>query len=206
MKLICFGDEHVHGENKVGEFLSKRLGISYINIGQSDTSNQKIFTTAMSFVLENLSDDMLVLVGWTNANRFDVEYEDHYFTYRPDKTDYPVRRVNMMHVSDDYIFNEKVVHGEWVSCAVSLQETFKAFGVNYYMYNTHDYIKYNDTTARSARFLDQTRYHNPINLDSSFLHWGKLRNYKDNGDTLETAAHKHWATFIHSKLNSARLL
>lgn len=206
MKLVCFGDEHVYGDDKVGKFLSYRLKIPYDNLAQPDTSNQKIFTTVMRYVLENISNDMFVLIGWTNANRFDVEYEGDYFTYRPDKTEYPIKRVNMLHSSDDYIFNDKVVHGEWVSCAISLQETLKMFGVNYYMYNTHDYIKYNDDTAKSTRVLDMTRYHNPINLDSSFYHWGKLRNYIEQGNTLETKAHEHWAKFIHSKINSARLL
>ena len=206
MRLVCFGDEHVAGENKVGEFLSYRLKMPYDNLAKHDTSNQKIFTSVMSYITENINDDMFVLIGWTEANRFDVETDNQYFTYRPNKTDYPVKRVNLMKSSNEYIFNEKVVHGEWVSCACSLQATLEQLNINYYMYNTQDYIRYNEDTARSARYLDMTRYHNPINLDSSFYNWGKLRDYKDQGDTLEQSAHKHWATFIHSKINAARLL
>ena len=80
MKLVCFGDEHVYGYDKVGKFLSYRLKIPYDNLAQPDTSNQKIFTTVMRYVLENISNDMFVLIGWTNANRFDVEYEGDYLT------------------------------------------------------------------------------------------------------------------------------
>jgi len=197
LKIVSFGDEHTI-DTQIPHYLAARLGLELENHGKEDISNQKIFTDVCKYVCENKTDD-LILIGWTNAKRMDVEY-DTYFTYRPDKTDYPVNKINELHQSDAYLFNEKVIHGEWAAIACSLQETLKNMKRRFYMYNTQDYIKYNEKTARTVRLLDARYYHNPMNLDSSFTYWADKHNFKGE------QAHKSWARFLHNKINAVELL
>ena len=200
LKLVSIGDEYTTETMHIPFQLAKRMNLECINIGKKDVSNQTIWLNSLQYITQN-SKNIFMLIGWTEADRFDIYWEDKYFTYRRNKNVYPIAKLSSMHVADDYIFNEKVIHGEWIANIINLQETLKAYKIPFYMYNTQDAIRYNDDTANTARCIDLPTYHNPLNRDSSFIHFMKKRNYE-----IDDKAHHDWARFLHNKILAAKLI
>lgn len=198
MRLISFGDEYTLGPVPACELLAEKIGIQCVNYGDLDTSNDRIYKKVVKYICENPSNDNIILIGWTNPYRFDIEFDNKLFTLREDKDDYEVAMVKKILKFRPVLFNETLCMENWATLAFSLQEYMKSVGQKYYMYNTHCKIAYSEHTNKTIRNLDAKFYHNPINLESSKIHFLKKQGYEIS--TLE--ANKAWARFLFAKMKA----
>ena len=74
--------------------------------------------------------------------------------------------------------------------------------IKYYMYNTQEKIEFNEHTGTILRNLNNKQYHNPLNLESTMLHYLKKQGHNDIG----YHAHKEWAQFILQKFRAIGLI
>ena len=112
LKLVSFGDELTITKNNHVDLLAKQLGMSVVNNGLEDTSNQRIFSDVVKFICENNTSEYFFLVGWTSQQRQDIFWKDEYFTYRPDKRVYNDNSINGMHRGDEVLFNPILTSGQ----------------------------------------------------------------------------------------------
>ena len=196
LKLVSFGDELTITKNNHVDLLAKQLGMSVVNNGLEDTSNQRIFSDVVKFICENNTSEYFFLVGWTSQQRQDIFWKDEYFTYRPDKRVYNDNSINGMHRGDEVLFNPILTSGQWSTMALSLQETFEFHDCNYFMYNTQDCIQISDHNAKNIKSLKTTNYHNPLNKSSSMKYYLEQQSLQSHT----------WADFLYRKINAGGVL
>lgn len=196
LKLVSFGDEYTVGLNNAIELLGNRLKVDIVNKGKLDTSNERIFNDVIKYVTLHNDCDIL-LIGWTSPYRFDIDYDNKIYTIRKEE-EYPTRVSAKLKPFEHVIFNEILVMDAWATLCYSLQEFLKAHNVNYYMYNTQEKISYNTQTDKNIRNLDPKRYHNPINKESSQIHFIQKHGHELNSVSGASA----WARFLHAKMKA----
>lgn len=196
LKLVSFGDELTITKNNHVDLLAKQLGMSVVNNGLEDTSNQRIFSDVVKFICENNTSEYFFLVGWTSQQRQDIYWKDEYFTYRPDKRVYNDNSINGMHRGDEVLFNPILTSGQWSTMALSLQETFEFHDCKYFMYNTQDCIQISDHNAKNIKSLKTTNYHNPLNKSSSMKYYLEQQSLQSHT----------WADFLYRKINAGGVL
>lgn len=196
LKLVSFGDELTITKNNHVDLLAKQLGMSVVNNGLEDTSNQRIFSDVVKFICENNTSEYFFLVGWTSQQRQDIFWKDEYFTYRPDKRVYNDNSINGMHRGDEVLFNPILTSGQWSTMALSLQETFEFHDCKYFMYNTQDCIHISDYNEKNIKSLKTTNYHNPLNKSSSMKYYLEQQSLQSHT----------WADFLYRKINAGGVL
>jgi len=176
--------------------VAKQLGMSVVNKGLEDTSNERIFNDVVKFICENNTSEYFFLVGWTSQQRQDIFWKDEYFTYRPDKRVYNDNSINGMHRGDEILFNPILNSGQWAAMALSLQQTFEFHDCKYFMYNTQDCIHISDYNEKNIKSLKTTNYHNPLNKSSSMKYYLEQQSLQSHT----------WADFLYRKINAGGVL
>lgn len=200
MKLVSFGDEHTVGLNSTVDILANRLKVELDNKGRLDTSNERIFNDVIKYVtLQNQCD--ILLIGWTSPFRFDIDYDNKIYTIRKGE-EYSTRVASKLKPFEHVIFDEILVMDNWATLCFSLQEFLKANNINYYMYNTQEKITYNTQTDKNIRNLDPKRYHNPINKESSQIHFVQKHGHELGSHNGNSA----WARFLHAKMKAVGVI
>ena len=196
LKLVSFGDELTITKNNHIDLLAKQLGMSVVNKGLEDTSNERIFNDVVKFICENNTSEYFFLIGWTSQARQDIFWKDEYFTYRPDKRVYNDNTINGMHRGDEILFNPILNSGQWAAMALSLQQTFEFHDCKYFMYNTQDCIHISDYNEKNIKSLKTTNYHNPLNKSSSMKYYLEQQSLQSHT----------WADFLYRKINAGGVL
>jgi len=196
LKLVSFGDELTITKNNHIDLLAKQLGMSVVNKGLEDTSNERIFNDVVKFICENNTSEYFFLVGWTSQQRQDIFWKDEYFTYRPNKRVYNDNSINGMHRGDEILFNPILNSGQWAAMALSLQQTFEFHDCKYFMYNTQDCIQISDYNEKNIKSLKTTNYHNPLNKSSSMKYYLEQQSLQSHT----------WADFLYRKINAGGVL
>lgn len=202
MKLVSFGDEYTLGPVPYCELLADKIGIDCVNVGDLDVSNDRIYKKVIKYTCENPGNHNILMIGWTDPFRFDIEFDDKLFTLRKDRDEYDVTLVKKILKFREVLFNETLCMENWATLAFSLQEYLKSINQKYYMFNTQSKISYSEHTNKTIRNLDARFYHNPINLESSMIHFLKKQGYKI--DTIE--ANKAWARFLFAKMKAVGVI
>lgn len=202
MRLVSFGDELTIKEDCHVPELAKSLNMDCLNLGKEDTSNEMIFTDITKFVCQNDMEDFFVLIGWTSPYRRDLYWKDTLFTYRPDRRDYVDNGVNAMHKFDVALFDEHLISQHWITYTLSIQKMLQSHNIKYYMYNTQNAFIYHQDVSKKIQAIDLTRYHNPLNQNSSMAYYLKEKNLPV--DSPESA--KTWADFLMAKIYAGDIL
>jgi len=193
LKLVSFGDELVKG-NAAPKYLADILGYEFCDLAQDDICNQQIFRAVLNYIIDNQDD--FILIGWTHSKRIEIDWKSRQFTYRPNKNDYIDNGINGLHRYDDLLFDDLLLGQHWASEVYTLQQVLEFHKIKYYMYNTQDKIYFHSKTMRNLKALNGRQYHNPINLQSSMLHFLNKEGFKELND----AAHKRWSEFLYDKI------
>jgi len=191
LKLVSFGDELVKGKASP-YFLAQMLKFDFVDMSSDDTCNQQIFRDVIKFLCEEPR-DVFILIGWTSGNRLEINWNNKKFTYRPDVHDYYDNGINVLHDSDNILFNDILVGQHRASEAYVLQEILTSKDIPYYMYNTQDCIHFNEKTYLYLRSLNGKNYHNPLNKESSMKYFTQREESK-NPDL-------DWANFLYDKIS-----
>lgn len=163
LKLVIFGDEMLSYKASAGELLAERLGIEYDNRAEPDTSNSRIHRNIVKYVISKPDTDDIFLIGWTSPYRLDAEYQNEYFTYRPNKHDYPFLRMNKLHLYDHYLFDRIVVNQRWASIIYGVQQLLHGHGIKYYMFNSQHHLEFSIYTEKTIKNFNKKLYFDPIN-------------------------------------------
>ena len=199
MKLVSFGDELVKGD-AAPKYLAQTLGYDFCDLAQDDICNQQIFRAVLNYIVSNKND--FVLIGWTHSKRIEIDWKSKKFTYRPDRKDFIDNGINGLHRYDDILFDDLLLGQHWASEVYTLQQALEYNNVKYYMYNTQDKIYFHQKTMRNLKALNNRQYHNPINLQSSMMHFLKKEGYNE----LNQVAHKRWSDFLHDKIIAGEII
>lgn len=198
LKLVSFGDELVKGE-AAPYFLAETLGYEFCDLAEDDICNQQIFRSVLNYIID--AKDIFVLIGWTHSKRMEMDWKGKKFTYRPDEKDYVDNGLNGLHRYDHVLFDDLLIGQHWASEVYTLQQSLEFHKIKYYMYNTQDKIYFHQKTMRNLKALNNRQYHNPINLQSSMLHFLKKEGYEH----INQEAHKRWSDFLHDKIVAGAL-
>lgn len=203
LKLVIFGDELLSNRDSAGELLAKRLGIEYDNRAEVDTSNSRIHKNIVKYLIDNDTANTIMLIGWTSPYRLDAEYDSQYFTYRPDKHDYPNLKMNKLHNYDNYIFDSIVINQRWASIVYGVQQLANARQCKYYMFNTQHHLQYSTYTEHTIRNFNSKLYFDAINTKNTMREYLIGLGYKD---ILSNSACDEYARFLAQKLRQQDLI
>jgi hypothetical protein len=201
LKLINFGDEFCISDS-APKTIAKILEYEYVDMSSALMTNEKLFRDVVTYTVENDVDDCIFLIGWTTPYRRDNEFAGEYFVYSPESKNYPSNRFNTLHKYDHYLFDKVLINNTWVGLVYGLQQYLESLNIKYYMYNTQEKIEFNEHTGTILRNLNNKQYHNPLNLESTMLHYLKKQGHKD----IDCHAHKEWAQFILQKFRAIGLI
>jgi hypothetical protein len=201
LKLVNFGDEFCINDS-APKMIAKILEYEYDDMSSVLMTNEKLFRDVVTYTVKNDIDDCIFLIGWTTPYRRDNEFAGEYFVYSPENKDYPSNRFNTLHKYDHYLFDNVLINNTWVGLVYGLQQYLESLNIKYYMYNTQEKIEFNEHTGTILRNLNNKQYHNPLNLESTMLHYLKKQGHNDIG----YHAHKEWAQFILQKFRAIGLI
>lgn len=179
LKLVIFGDEMLSYKASAGELLAERLGIDCDNRAENDTSNSRIHRNIVKYVISNPNTDNIFLIGWTSPYRLDAEYQNEYFTYRPNKHDYPFLRMNKLHLYDNYLFDKIVLNQKWASIIYGIQQLLDAHGIKYYMFNTQQNLEFSLYTEKTIKNFNKKLYFDPINPKNTMHEYLRELGFKN---------------------------
>jgi len=202
LKLVIFGDELLSPKDSAGELLAKRLELPCENCAETDTSNSKIHKNIVKYLIDNDTTDTILLIGWTSPYRLDAEYEGEYFTYRPDRDDYPNLKMNKLHKYDITIFDRIVVNQRWASIVYGIQQLLLAKNIKYYMFNTQCHLEYSTYTEKTIKSFNNKLYFDAINPKNTMKEYLTGLGYQD----LTHSASDEYARFLSKKFRQQELV
>lgn len=202
LKLIVFGDEHLHNSSDLVDRTAKLLNLEVENLADLDTSNSLIHKKIVKKIISlNNTTDCIFLIGWTSPYRLDAEYRDEYFTYQKNSTDYKNPLMNKLHKYDDYLFNRYLISQRWCSIVYGVQQLLEAKQIKYYMFNTVSALDYNRYTENTIKNLNTKFYYDSFNKKSAMKSYLEIANNKLPSD--ETF---DYAKFLAELITDANLL
>lgn len=141
MKLLTLGDSFTYGlelsnpENTAWPvILGQRLGYEVVNAGQEGISNEKIIE---NLLLSNVQNFDLVIILWTNFDRFEIVDEFGQFTMWPGGHRRDHRQLNQFRPSIiDYWnrhHNDTYLYRQYLKYVILAQSYIKQHGKKYLM-------------------------------------------------------------------------
>lgn len=203
MKLVIFGDEFLRNRDSAGELLAKRLKISCDNRSETDTSNSKIHKNIVKYLISDHVADNIILIGWTSPYRLDAEYNNQYFTYRPDVDRYPNSKMNELHKYDHYIFDSIVINQRWASIVYGVQNLLIAHDIKYFMFNTQHHMEFSYHTEKTIKNFNNKLYFDPINPKNTMKEYLLNLGYET---PFTNSANDEYARFLAQKFRQQNLV
>lgn len=186
-----------------GALLAKKLDRTPVNIAMGASSNPAIARSVLewfSHCYNNETDDVMLLVAWTESSRVDVPYAPE-IDYACEGIDwYPLRNRHFLQVNSGMEIHPGMPHREqqqiqyfqdfvplnlayleMISCNTILQTQYfcKSMNINYVMCNTMHMFSHNDWVFHHKKHIDKKHYMDLDDNDSAFYWYYRNLGYEN---------------------------
>lgn len=206
-----WGTPHRHGHRSnldvsYGAKLSEQLGCSWINQGESGSSNYRIMRTARIFLETSNVKDLVLLIGWSTWEREEWLHNGVYYQVTASGTDTVPADLQDKYKRWVIDSSNRVAKNEifWHDEIYRFHQELESKNIKHLFFNTYRYFNHISLPENNIEKHNWgNSYIDPYSRDLTYFYWLQDRGYKTVSEQsyhYGADAHLAWSSLLQEKI------